>query len=229
MLRCVMMWAAAAFAWSSSECLAAPILASNTTAVSPSLRAFTEVEVGLFYTSTNTQVATQATAMRFWFPSGLTGLKKASIRDGQGNNAGSITGSLVRTDGAFEVYEFGFGGSSLNPRSDYYAGYDFLNSGTAVNIGTSTADTISFDSALLSSVQYSSVNPDPTDPQSPTFGQYPRFELVGVPEPGAGGLAVVALAGLLGARGLRMRWSDWQFADSRSCCEAPPAAGAPAA
>lgn len=171
---------------------AADILAANATATSPTLRAFSEVELEVYYSATTTRV----TGMRFWFPTGLTGTTSGTFRDGDASSTGVVAGNFVRNDGAFDVYEFGFG-SALNPRSLFYAGYGFLNSGTAVNIGTSTTATISFDSGLVSNVYYSSVNPDPTDPGSPTYQQYPRFELVGVPEPVTLRLAVMA-AGALG-------------------------------
>lgn len=179
----------AAVVWSACQCHAAQVLVSNTTAVSPSLGSYSEVEVELTYSVATTQV----TGARFWFPFGLSGTTTATLRDGDGGNSGALVGVPVRNDGAFTVYEFRFGGS-LAPRSQYYAGYAFTNSGTAINIGTTSLSAITYDASMLGGAAYAYLVPDPADPQSSTFGQYPRIEIIGVPEPGVPSTAIAGLA-----------------------------------
>lgn len=167
---------------------AAQILVSNTNTVGAALRDYSEAEVALTYSIATTQI----TGMRFWFQSGLAGTTTATLRDGDGNNTGAVVGVPVRTDGGFTLYEFPFGGA-LAARSQYYAGYDFKNSGTAVGIGTTSIATIAFDATMLADANYAYLVPDPTVESSSTFGQFPRFEVIGVPEPS---LATTVLAGL---------------------------------
>lgn len=178
-----------AILWSAPACQATTILAATATAASPSSAGYADVEVAVSYAASSTQV----TGMRFWFATGLTGPVTATLRDNDGSNRQNVVGVPVRNEGSFTAYEFGFGGA-LNPRSAYYAGYDFKNAGNAVAIGTTTGTTITFDAALLSNAEYGFFQPDPLDPQSPTFGNYPRFEVIGVPEPSTYALALAGLA-----------------------------------
>jgi|GEM_PF-6811930 len=178
-----------AILWSAPTCQATTILAETATAASPSSANFGDVEVAVSYAAASTQV----TGMRFWFAAGLTGPVTATLRDGDGNSRLNVAGVPTRNDGSFTVYEFGFGGA-LNPRSNYYAGYDFKDASNAVAIGTTTGTTIAFDATLLSNAEYGFFQPDPFDPQSPTFGNYPRFEVVGVPEPSTYAMALAGLA-----------------------------------
>lgn len=191
MVRRTFLMSLAALAWMTALTRAEQILVSSATAVSPSLRDYSEVEVALTYSIATTQI----TAMRFWFPAGLTGTTTAVMRDGDGNNTGTVVGVPVRNDGSFTVYEFAFSGQ-LAPRSQYYAGYAFTNSGTAVNIGTTASSVVTFDADMLGNAEYGYLVPDPTDPESATFGQFPRFEIIGVPEPATVSLlAATAVAG----------------------------------
>ena len=164
------------------------VLASNTSSTGASLQPITEAEAELYYRGGPTTAAA-ITGMRFWFATGQVGAK-ASFRDGGGNNAGIRTGTFVRTDGAYDVYEFSFVGTSLSTRSQYYAGYAFTNgAGTTVGIGATTSATVSFDSSVFTSAGYGYVLPDPT-----VSGFYPRFELVGtIPAPGAFALLLAGL------------------------------------
>lgn len=161
------------------------VLASNAGGTGASLATFTEVEVELYY-----QAGTAAvTGMRFWFATGQLGAK-GIFRDGDGNSTGisPVAGAFVRTDGAYDVYEFGFGGA-LQGRSQYYAGYGFTDgAGNAVGIGTTTGATVSFDASVFTSAGYGYVVPDPFPPGG--TGNFPRFELIGttsapIPAPGA--------------------------------------------
>ena len=165
------------------------VLASNTSSTGASLRPITEAEVELYYQSGSAAVVT---GMRFWFATGQVGAK-ATFRDGGGNNAGIRTGTFVRTDGAYDVYEFSFVGTSLSTQSQYYAGYAFTNgAGTTVSIGATTSATVSFDSSVFTSAGYGYVVPDPFPPTG--TGQFPRFELVGtIPAPGAFALLLAGL------------------------------------
>ena len=160
------------------------VLASNTSSTGASLQPITEAEPELYYQPGS---AAAITGMRFWFATGQVGAK-ATFRDGDGNSAGVRTGTLVRTDGLYDVYEFSFVGTTLLPRSGYYAGYAFTNgAGTAVSIGATTSATVSFDSSVFTSATYGSVTPSGT-------GFFPRFELVGtIPAPAAFALLLAGL------------------------------------
>jgi hypothetical protein len=87
------------------------------------------------------------TAMRFWFPGEPSKAMTAIFRDGDGNTTGTVAGVPFRNDGSFTVYEFGFD-TALAPQSTYDAGYDFMNLGNPVAIGTTTSSTVAFDAAL---------------------------------------------------------------------------------
>jgi len=200
-LAWVTMMLAAALTGPVRECRATQVLVSNTSAASPAIRDYSEVEVELTYSGSSTRV----TGMRFWYPSGLTGTTTATLRDGDGRNTGVLVGVPVRNDGAFTVYEFAFSGL-LGPRSQYYAAYAFTNSGTAIGIGTTATSAVTFDAAMLAGASYAILVPDPTDSQSTTFGQYPRFEVVGVPEPQTVGLAFAAATILAWRRRTAGHW-----------------------
>jgi hypothetical protein len=165
------------------------VLASNTSAAGSTAN-ISSFELEMYYTNPEIRI----TGMRLYFLAGLSGPVTGTFRDGNGNSAGR-TGTNLGSDGnGYDLYEFNFSGTGILGQSTYYAAYNFQNSTNAILAGSTSTSSIQYVSGFAS-VGYSEVNGN----TSPPFASNPRFELVGVPEPGTLMLGSVAAAGGLGA------------------------------
>ena len=156
---------------------------------------YAEYEWSFYYLNPQVQI----TGIELVFAGNLT-QPHAIFRDGDGGSTGVLAGSFVRNEGVHKVYQFNFG-SSLNRRSEYYAGYNFNEgssySGATPNnpiglVSVSGTPAINYDSTVYTSVNYSYWTPsNPT-----TDGNTPLFSFLAIPEPSSLSLLAIGLAGI---------------------------------
>lgn len=153
-----------------------------------SLVPYTEYQWSLSYNNPQVRI----TGMQLAFDGNLTQLPQAYFRDNNGNNAGLKTGTLVRNEGSYKVYQFDFGSSFTSIQSQKYAAYGFTAGGPISLASFSGAAAVSFDSAAFNSVNY-----DYWQPRTATEnGSSPLFSILAVPEPSALSLLTLGLGGL---------------------------------
>ena len=163
------------------------VLASNTSAAGKAAN-ISQFELEMYYSNPEVRI----TGMRLFFITGLSGAVTGTFRDGDGNSVG-LAGTNLGADGnGYDLYQFNFSGTSLNSQSRYYGAYNFQNSSSAILAGSTSNATINYISGFTS-FGYSEVNGNTTPP----FSANPRFELIGVPEPGT--MMLGSVAALCGA------------------------------
>lgn len=164
------------------------VLASNTSAAGKAAN-ISQFELEMYYSNAEIRI----TGIRLFFITGLSGAVTGTFRDGNGNSVVGLAGTNLGADGnGYDLYQFNFSGTSLNNQSTYYGAYNFQNSSNAILAASTSNATINYISGF-SSFGYSEVNGS----FSPPFPANPRFELIGVPEPGT--LMLGSVAALCGA------------------------------
>ena len=180
------------------------VLASNTSAANKAAN-ISQFELEMYYSNPEVRI----TGIRLFFITGLSGAVTGTFRDGDGNSVG-LAGTNLGVDGnGYDLYQFNFSGTGLNNRSTYYGAYNFQNSTNAILAGSTSNATINYISGFTS-FGYSEVNGNTTPP----FSANPRFELIGVPEPGT--MMLGSVAALCGAGAWwRRRRAKGKHADNR--------------